>query len=114
MNLRKKGEICVFICVENLSFKETMNSMDPGVFLLDLSIKEVVPYFIRLSVDRATKTIIQIVVCMDEKAHYFIESYDLFMDLSEEIEREKENDYSLFYSFIKNDAATRMNLLFIK
>lgn len=113
MNLRMEGNR-VFICVEKMKFKEINNSMDPGCFLLDLSIKDVIPYFVRISMDRKTKTIIQVVVCVDENVNYHIESFDPFMDLSEEIEREKENDYSLFYSFIKNDAAARMNLLFIK
>ncbi|PDY82781.1 hypothetical protein [Bacillus cereus] len=103
----------MFICVENLKFKETRSSMDPDCFLLDLSIKNVIPYFLRLSMDRKTKEIIQIVVCMDESSNYFIESYDLFMDLSEEIQQEKEHGYSLFYSFIEKDAAVRMNLLFV-
>lgn len=105
---------CVFICVEKLNFKETMNSMDPGVFLLDLSIKNVTTYFLRLSIDRKTKMIIQVLVCFDENTNHFIESFDPFIDLTEEIEQEKENEYALFYSFVRNDAAARMNLLFIK
>ncbi|MGR9594429.1 hypothetical protein [Bacillus thuringiensis] len=104
----------MFICVENLIFRETMNSMEPGCFLLDLSVKDVMPYFLRLSMDRKTKEIIQIVVCLDENSDVFIESFDSFADLSAEIEREKENGYRSFYSFIKDDAATRMNLLFIE
>ncbi|MDA1569376.1 hypothetical protein PDK93_25340 [Bacillus cereus] len=104
----------MFICVENLSFKETKKSMNPNCFILDLSIKDVVPYFLRLVMDRKTKTIIQIVVCMDENTNYYIESYDLFMDLSEEIEQEKERGYVLFYLFVRRDAAARMNLLFIE
>ncbi|GCF76319.1 MULTISPECIES: hypothetical protein [Bacillus cereus group] len=104
----------MFICAENLNFKETMNSMDPNAFLLDLSVKDVISYFLRLSMDRKTKTIIQVLVCFDENSNYYIESFDPFMDLSEEIEREKEQGYASFYSFIKNDAAVRMNLLFVK
>ncbi len=114
MNLNDKGGYRVFICAENLTFKEIINSMNPDVFLLDLSIKGVIPYFIRLSMDRKTKMIIKILVCVDEKVNCHIESYDLFIDLSEEIEQEKERGHSLFYSFVRSDAAVRMNLLFVK
>lgn len=43
MNLRMEGNR-VFICVEKMKFKEINNSMDPGSFLLDLSIKGVSPH----------------------------------------------------------------------
>ncbi|MCC2380950.1 hypothetical protein LKM00_26495 [Bacillus wiedmannii] len=104
----------MFICVENLSFRETMNSMDPEYFIMDLSVKDVMPYFLRLSMDRKTKEIIQIVVCLDENSDVFIESFDPFADLYAEIGEEKENGYRSFYSFINNDPSARMNLLFIE